>query len=147
MGAKRFTLRAAVYLMLIKDRKILLVRRFNTGWQDGKYSLISGHLDGGETVIQAMIREAKEEAGITIKQEGLHIIHTMHRKSNNNLEYMDFFLNCDKCQGKPQIMEHDKCDDMQWFPLKSLPENTLPYIKQAIKSYSNRITFSELGFE
>lgn len=146
MSDKRFTLRAAVYLILIKDGNMLLVRRFNTGWQDGKYSLIAGHLEGRETVKQAMVREAKEEAGIIIKSKDLHVVHTMHRKSSNNLEYIDFFLDCDKWEGKPQIMEYDKCDDMQWFLLKNLSRNTLPHIKQAIENYLNKVPFSEFGF-
>lgn len=147
MNRERFTLRAAVYLMLIKDGNILLVRRFNTGWQDGKYSLISGHIDGGETVKQTMVREAKEEAGINLDPRNLHVVRTMHRKSNDNLEYIDFFLTADKWQGKPQIIEHDKCDDMKWFPLKNLPKILLPHIRQAIKNYFNKVSFSELGFE
>jgi len=147
MSNERFTLRCATYLLLIKSGKILLQRRFNTGWEDGKYTLISGHLDGSETVKQAMVREAKEEAGIIIKSVDLHVVHTIHRKSNKNLEYIDFFLSCDKWQGRPQIIEHDKCDDMQWFSLKDLPKNTLLHIKQAIENYSNRVPFSELGFK
>ena len=140
-------LRVACYLLLIKEDKILLLRRFNTGWEDGKYSLISGHLEGDETVKQAMIREAKEEAGINLNPENLHVVHTMHRKSNNNLEYIDFFLIADKWKGEPKIMEADKCDDIRWFYLKNLPGNTLPYIKQAIENYFNKVSFSESGFE
>jgi len=147
MVNKRFMFRAACYLLLIKKDKILLQRRFNTGWEDGKYTLISGHLEGDETVKQAMVREAKEEAGITIKLVDLHVVHTIHRKSNKNLEYIDFFLSCDKWQGKPQIIEHDKCDDIQWFSLKDLPKNTLLHIKQAIENYYKRVPFSELGFK
>lgn len=146
MNNERFTLRGATYFLLIKSGKILLQRRFNTGWEDGKYTLISGHLEENETVKQAMIREAREEAGIIVKSKDLHVVHTMHRKSNN-LEYIDFFLIAEKWQGTPRIIEHDKCDDMQWFPLNNLPRNTLPYIKQAIGNYSNKIPFSELGFE
>lgn len=144
---ERFLLRVACYVLLIKSRKILLQRRFNTGWEDGKYTLISGHLEGNETIKQAMIREAKEEAGIIIKSEDLHVVHTMDRKSNKDLEYIDFFLIVDKWQGKPKIIEHDKCDDMQWFSLNNLPKNTLLHIRQVVKSYSNKITFSELGFD
>ena len=57
--AKRFTLLSAVHLVLIKDDKILLLRRKNTGYEDGKYSLVAGHLDGKESVTTAMIREAR----------------------------------------------------------------------------------------
>jgi 8-oxo-dGTP pyrophosphatase MutT (NUDIX family) len=41
---------AAVHLLLIKNDQILLLRRFNTGWQDGFYSLPAGHVDAGESV-------------------------------------------------------------------------------------------------
>lgn len=147
MSSGRFRLCAASYLLLIKEDKILLLRRFNTGWEDGKYTLVSGHLDGGETVMQAMIREAREEAGIIIKPKDLHVVHTMHRKSNDNQEYIDFFLNCDKWKGEPKIMEDDKCDDMKWFALNELPDNLLLNVKKAIENYLNNIFFSEFGWE
>lgn len=146
MVSKRFTLRAACYFLLIKKGKVLLLRRFNTGWEDGKYILISGHLEGNETVKQAMIREAGEEAGITINSKDLHIVHAIHRKSNNNLEYIDFFLLAKKWKGEPKISEPKKCDDMKWFPLNNLPENLLTYVKKAIENYQNGVSFSEFGW-
>lgn len=54
MRDKRFTLRVAAYLILIKKNKVLLLRRFNTGWEDGNYTLISGHLEGQEAVKKAI---------------------------------------------------------------------------------------------
>ena len=79
MGIKRFQLMCSVQLILIKDNKILLLRRFNTGWMDGRYGFIAGHIDGGEEIKKAMIREAKEEAGITVFEEDLEVVHIMHR--------------------------------------------------------------------
>ena len=140
---KRFVLRAACYLILIREGKILLLRRFNTGWKDGKYTLISGHLEGDETVKQAMVREAKEEAGIIIKSEDLRVVHTMHRKSNDDLEYIDFFLVADRWEGELRITEPEKCDDMRCFSLKTLPRNTLAHVKKAIDFYQKNISFSE----
>jgi 8-oxo-dGTP diphosphatase len=144
MTDEKFTLRSAVYLILIKDGKVLLLRRYQTGWEDGKYTLIAGHLDGGETVAETMSREAMEEAGLGIDTTDLEVVHTMHRKSDK--EYIDFFLTIKKWQGDPEIKEKNKCDNMQWFSLNNLPENILPHVKTALENYNKGITFSEYGW-
>src|SRR3989338_3182588 len=76
---ERFKLIPAVYLLAIQDEKVLLLRRFQTGYEDGNYSLVAGHLEGNETAHEAMIREAHEEAGISIVSDDLTHALTMHR--------------------------------------------------------------------
>src|SRR3990167_6676888 len=102
MAGERFTLRTAVYLILLKNNKVLLPRRFNTGWMDGKYSLIAGHLDGNESVVDSMIRESYEEAGLTIDSQDLIPATVLHRFSPDQ-EYIDFFFAAKKWQGEPRI--------------------------------------------
>ena len=82
---ERFTSRLAVYLVLIRDGKILLSLRQNTGFSDGLYSLVSGHVDAGESVRHAIIREAQEEAAITINPQDLKLVHTMQHQSKNTI--------------------------------------------------------------
>jgi 8-oxo-dGTP diphosphatase len=143
---KRFTIRAAVGLLLVKDGKILLLRRFNTGWEDGKYSLISGHLEGNESVTATIIREAKEEIGITISKENICVVNTTHRKLVDS-EYIDFFVSANKWEGEPIIMEPNKCDDLRWFSVTELPDNLVPHIKEIVGYEKNRITYSEIGWD
>ncbi|MDB5182052.1 MAG: hypothetical protein JWP13_815 [Candidatus Saccharibacteria bacterium] len=144
MITERFTLSAAVYLLLIKDNKVLLLRRYNTGWADGMYSMVSGHVDGGEPLSVAMCREAKEEAGITIAPGDIEFLHVMHRMSNK--EYIDFFFMARNWEGEPYNAEPEKCDDMQWFPLDKLPDNILPHVRQVIAGYKKGLPFSEIGW-
>jgi hypothetical protein len=44
-----------VHLVLRRDGKILMGRRANTGYGDGLLHLPSGHLERGESVIEAVI--------------------------------------------------------------------------------------------
>lgn len=141
---ERFKMIVAVHLFLIRDNKILLLRRYNTGYQDGNYSVIAGHLDGGEQYDLAMIREAKEEAGIDIRSEDLRTVQVMHRKSED--ERMDFFFICDNWDGEIINMEPHKCDELSWFDLNDLPPNIIPYIRKAINNYSNGIIFTKYGW-
>src|SRR3989344_9380502 len=67
-----------VYLMLTKENNILLLRRYNTGFHDGLYSFPAGHVEQGEGLIQAVIREGREEIGIESKLEDLNLVHVMH---------------------------------------------------------------------
>ncbi len=140
---ERLKLRVAVYIILIKDDKVLLGRRYNTGWQDGNYGLPSGHLEEDETMIGALLRETKEETGVDIKSEDTKFVHVMHRKSI----YIDFFFTAQGWTGDPKVMEEDKCDDMQWFPLNDLPTNIVPSVKFALKNYENGVPFSEFQSE
>jgi 8-oxo-dGTP diphosphatase len=141
---EKFTLRAAVYLIPIRDNEVLLSRRFQTGWMDGKYSLVAGHIDGKESVFTAMIREAKEEAGIRVAKKDLIPVKTMHRNSDH--EYIDFFFVVKKWIGTPRIMEPNKCDDMSWFPLNKLPKNLLAYVKEVIETRDDNNPLIEWGW-
>jgi 8-oxo-dGTP diphosphatase len=146
MSSDRFTLRGAVYLMPIKGDQILLLRRFNTGWMDGHFSLVAGHLDGNESVTKAMAREAKEEEAV-IDIDGCDLIPvTVLHRNSPDAEYVDFFFVITKWQGEISIGEPDKCDLLAWYPIDSLPEKTLPYIKEAIQNYKEKIAFSGSGW-
>ncbi|MBA4319541.1 MAG: NUDIX hydrolase [Flavobacterium sp.] len=148
MEKERHKIVPASYLVLIKDNKILLQRRFNTGYEDGKYSMIAGHVDKGETFIQCIVREVKEEAGISLNPENLKVVHLMHRNSGTeeNNERVDVFLIAEKWDGEIENKEPHKCDDLSWFDLDNLPSNIIPYIKQAIDCIKNKVFYSEHGW-
>lgn len=144
----RFKMIASSYLLLIHNGKILLLRRFNTGYEDGKYSLPAGHVEEGETLRGAGTREFFEEIVVRIRPEDLRLVHVMHRRETDMR--MDFFFtqpHFSQSGAGPVNKEPEKCDDLRWFSLKKLPINTIPYIRHAIGCYQNNIFYSEFGWE
>lgn len=142
---KRRTFPLAVHLFLKRKNEILLLRRFQTGYEDGNYSVIAGHADGGEDVYAAMIREAREEAGIVIKRKNLAATQVMHRKCGED-ERVDYFFTCRKWEGQIQNAEPEKCDELRWAAVQALPENTIPYIRAAIENDRQEVAFSLFGW-
>lgn len=137
----------ASYLILLKGNETLLIRRFNTGYEDGKYSLPAGHVDKGESVIEALIRESKEEIGINVTEENITFSHVIHRNGGvDGDERMDFFFVCKNWKGEPKNKEPDKCDKLKWAPINDLPINTIPYIKDGIENSIKRTPLSTIGF-
>lgn len=69
-----------VHLILVRASLLMLTRRANTGYTDGLLHMVSGHLEPGEDVVAAIIREADEEIGIGLAGEHLECVHvTRHR--------------------------------------------------------------------
>ena len=130
-----------VQLFFFRENQILLLRRFNTGFRDGEYTVPAGHMDGGETVMQAAIREGKEEVGVDIAEQNMTFSTVMHRIEDE--ERVDFFVQVHKWEGEPFNAEPDKCDDVRWVELNALPENTVPYVRQALNNHQHNIPFDE----
>ena len=144
MTKERFKLVSAVHMFFIKGNKVLLLRRFNTGYEDGNYGVPAGHLDGNESVINAAIRECAEEVAVIVKPEDAEVVLTMHRKSTD--ERIDFFVTIKDWQGEIRNNEPNKCDDLSWFDLNSLPKNMIAYIREALMQIQNGTTFMCYGW-
>src|SRR5260370_5722104 len=106
----RATLIPEAHLLLLQNSQVLLLRRQNTGYEDGNYSVIAGHIESDETARQGMAREASEEAGLNISLQDLVLCHVMHRKAED-----------ERWIGEPRNLEPHKCSDLSWFHVDSLP--------------------------
>ncbi len=132
-----------VHLLFFRGDQILLLRRFNTGYADGQYSVPAGHLDGGETVMAAAAREAEEETGLRLDMNDLTFSSVMHRMEGD--ERVDFFVHVHRWQGDPVNTEPNKCDDLRWVNVNQLPDNLIPYVKKAIQNHQSGIIFDEFS--
>jgi len=142
---ERFKITPAVYLVLIRNNSILLLRRFNTGLHDGEYDFPAGHVDSGETFSEAVFREVKEEVGIDIEPKDLELIHVIHKKQSDQ-KRIEIYFRINNWKSEPKIMEPNKCDDLKWFSLDELPKNFMPHSRQALKCILGGIIYSEFGW-
>ncbi|WP_426448928.1 NUDIX hydrolase [Paenibacillus sp. S-38] len=141
-----FSVYSAVYLLFIKEGSLLMLRRCNTKYEDGKLSLVAGKLDGGEEVRQAALREAREEVGVEIEADDLAVAAVMHRHSDAG-EWIDFYLTVRSWQGEPANMEPDKCSELVWAPLDALPEDTIPHVRRAVEQVRSGMFYDSWGWE
>ena len=98
---------------------------------DNQYDLPGGHLEPGEDLYDAMIRETEEELCIKLKRKDLKMIHLLHHYHG---ERLNFIFETDGEELNPQIGEPHKCSELKWVPIKKLPKNTTAKVKQMIKN-------------
>ncbi len=123
----RFVVVPASYVFLIRDGvggpEVLLQLRQNTGYMDDHWAAAAaGHVERGETSIEAAQREAAEELGIT--DLTLEFVTTMHRTRHDLAidERVDFFFTARTWTGEPRIVEPAKCAELRWVPLDRLDD-------------------------
>lgn len=135
----------STYLILKKDDSVLLSLRKNTGFKDGFYGLVAGHVEDGEGATTAMIREAHEEAGLVIAPSDLKVVHILHQQTTRF--NIDIFFECNRWQGVLSNKEPEKCERLDYFPMGQLPSNTIEYIVEVFKSISKGEFYSERGWQ
>ncbi len=144
MIKKRFHFFVAVHAFFIKSGKVLLLKRANTGYMDGFYSVPAGHVDGGESISTAMNREIDEEVGITLGKP-LEPYLAMHRLISANEERIDYFFKIRKWIGNPQNLESNKSSSLEWHDCNNLPKNTIPYVEFALNAVLEKRHFVEFS--
>jgi 8-oxo-dGTP diphosphatase len=136
----RFRVVPAAYVVLRRihqgHEQVLLQLRDGTGFMDGHWAAAAaGHVEAGESVCDAAVREAAEELGIVIEPRHLVPLCVLHRTSAPHGpvdERVDFFFECRQWAGEPSRRETDRSADLRWFDLDALPEPVVPHELQVL---------------
>lgn len=134
-------------VFLKRDGNIAMVLRSNTAWMDGYYGLPGGKVEPGESFTQAAVREAEEEAGVTIKPEDLKPVLVNHRKTEDATEaWIDVFFEAEIWEGEVINAEPDRHKTIEWFSPDDLPTNTIPVLHFALEQIKAGKTYCEYGW-
>jgi len=121
----------SVNVLIVKDNKLLLGRRQNTGWGDGLLCIPGGHTEADETPRQAAVRELKEELSIDVDVNDLEFVCVSARKSNRHYVAYEFMLR--DTDHKPKNNEPRLCSELIWVDLDKLPDDVIPDFKAIIE--------------
>jgi mutator protein MutT len=105
-----------VAALIWKDDKFLICQRPENKALGLLWEFVGGKVENGETKEQALIRECREELGITLSigEVFMDVIH----------EYPDFtvhmtLFNASIAEGEPQKLEHN---DIRWITVHEIPQ-------------------------
>ncbi len=141
---KRYRIIPEVHIIVKKDDKVLLCRRYNTGYEDGKFHFPAGHVENNESPQETAIREIKEEANLTVNKKDLQCVHVMYRNFEKEIDRIAIYFQTDHFTGIPKIVEQNKCDKVDWFPVDNFPKNTIFYVKKAYDFINKKQMYSEV---
>ena len=110
-----YTLVVTVLIQNSKDEILIQKRSKQKG---GKYGFISGHPKSGETSLQAVIIEAKEEMNIDIKNEKVQFFHT---EKGKNAFYDFYYLEKDIDIHK-LTLQKEEVQDAEWMTIEEIEQ-------------------------
>lgn len=123
--------------------QVLLQLRQHTGYYDGHWATAAaGHVEAGESVLAAALREADEELGIALRPADLVPVTSLHRTAGDGRainERVDWFFQVRRWSGTPARREPTKSAALEWFDLDRLPEPMVPherFVYQALRAGS-----------
>lgn len=133
-------------IFIVRGSRVLLGRRANTGWMDGKLCPPGGHIEPGETPTVAAIREIAEELGVTVTPEDLTFLCVAARNTGER-EYVAYeFVIRDK-DYPFQNAEPGKCTEIVWAELDRLPDDVVDQFREIIvQSVIGGEPYLELGY-
>ncbi len=113
--------------VIVQDNRVLLIRR-GTAPLLGEWSLPGGVLECGETLREAVVREAHEETGLLIETEDmLGFYERIIRSDDGRVRYhyvlLDFL--CRAVGG--DLKAGSDAADVRWFAPEELPALNLAY--------------------
>jgi 8-oxo-dGTP diphosphatase len=126
--------RVGIGVFVLKGNTLLLGQRRGSHGA-GQYASPGGHLEPLESFEACARREVKEETGLELAN--VRFLRVMNVTSYAPKHYVDLAFAADWVSGEPQVLEPEKVESWQWYPLDALPQPlfaTLPTALEALRT-------------
>ena len=124
-----------------------LLRRAGNVYASGQLCLPSGHLEEDENILEAAVRETKEETGIALEPATLRLALSIHQRNPGTTHArIGFAFEPGQRDGEPAIGEPAKCSQLLWADPGDLPPDTVEYTAAIIRAVQDGATFALNGW-
>ena len=135
-------------LIVRRGDEILLLKRTGTGLFDGEWAFVGGKVDAGESPREAIIREAREEIGLTLDPNFKmvqSIINPSIETPGTTWQDLTFIFDVTlKDDQIPINMEPGKHGEMTFFKRDNLPSPLLFLVTTTLESIAQGKTYGEI---
>jgi len=124
------TKRVEVVAAIVVDsqQRILMAQRAGWQHQGGKWEFPGGKIEAGETHLQALSRELKEEVDLQIDQHACELFEAVHHDYSDKKVSLYFYI-VSAFVGTAKGLEGQP---VTWVDAQSLPQMTIPDANQGI---------------
>lgn len=129
-------------LILEQSGKVLLMAQ--TTENGGKFTLPGGTVEGAEFTKTTLIRECKEELGITLKPDDLILIHVLHKKKGKD-NRITMYFSAQNYSGNLVALETEKFRGVTWCNIQRLPLKTSATVKHVLQQVRMGERYSEFA--
>lgn len=127
-------------VIIVRDGKTLLTQRAGSH-AAGHYGSLGGHVNYGESPIEAVKREAREELGIEIGNIRFVSCTNMVKYGKH---YVDISFVADLLNGEPTIQEPHRIASIGWYDLDALPAPLFEPVRIALEAYQTGKPYYEV---
>lgn len=132
----------ATYVLLQRQgehgTEVLLQLRRGTPFMDGWWACgAAGHVEPGESFLEAGVREAREELGVVVQAGDLDHVATLQRTCalpEPVEQRVDVVVTTTSWSGDPHVAEPDRAAELRWWPLDGLPDDVVPHERLALEA-------------
>lgn len=135
----------AVFIINDKKQTLLQKRSANKRFEPNKWALCAGHVDADETLVDAAIRETKEEIGLELKGDELIPFfereYTME-KTNSHITYF-YYVKCDKKE-EEFVIQKEELSEVKWFDIDEVIRMILSHDESSVFNEKRLELFKKL---
>ena len=113
--AGRFYVTVAVFMQNSKNEFLMQRRSKEKG---GKWATTGGHPKSGETSLQGIVTEIKEELGIDVDPKNLIFYHTI----KTTKDFVDFYYLNQDFDLKDLTLQKEEVQDARWFTIEEIED-------------------------